>query len=180
MCSLVTSVFADPLAVGAQAPRVTGTDHTGKEVVLEKLYKRGLVLVFFYPKAHTGGCTKEVCGLQENFDEFKRIGLNIVGVSMDKTEDQLSFVAKHGLQFPLLADPEGKIVKAFGVPEMKPGFAKRQSFLMVDGKVVWADLDVKPEQHAAAVRAALEPIINPPSRANAAEAAKPAEAPAAK
>jgi thioredoxin-dependent peroxiredoxin len=157
--SLTCTLFADPLEVGAQAPRLVGTTHLGKELNLETLYKRGLVLVFFYPKAHTGGCTKEVCGIRDNWDVLRKIGLEVVGVSMDKVEDQASFVTEQRLAFPLLADPEGKIVQAFGVPEMKPGIPKRQSFLMKDGKVVWRDLEVKPEAHVAAVKEAIAAAI---------------------
>ncbi len=159
LITLSLNVIADPLAVGTQAPRLTGTDQEGKEVSLDTIYKRGLVLVFFYPKAHTGGCTKEVCGLRDNFADLKKTGLQIIGVSMDKVEDQKSFVDQQKLPFTLLADTEGKIVKAFGVPEMKPGFPKRQSFLVLDGKIVWRDLEVKPEQHVDTVKAAIEAAL---------------------
>jgi peroxiredoxin Q/BCP len=159
IATLTFNVLADPIAVGAIAPRVAGTDQDGKEVKLEALYKRGIVLVFFYPKANTGGCTKEVCGIRDNFDELKKTGLQIVGVSMDKVEAQKSFVDKQNLKFSLLADPEGLIVKAFGVPEIKPGLAKRQSFLVLDGRVVWRDLDVNPETHADAVKAAVAKAV---------------------
>jgi peroxiredoxin Q/BCP len=153
--TLAFNLYAEPLAVGAAAPVAVAKDHDGKEVKLASLYEQGMLLVFFYPKAHTGGCTKEVCSMRDHLEDFKKLGVNVIGVSMDKVEDQKSFVDKQNLNFSLIADTEGAIVKGFGVPEMKPGIPKRQSFLVKDGKVVWRDLDVKPEQHVAVVQAAL-------------------------
>lgn len=152
------SVHADPLAVGADAPKLTATDHNGKAVKLEDVYKKGPTLVFFYPKANTGGCTKEVCGLRDKAEDLSKLNLQILGVSMDKVEDQKSFVDKQSLKFQLLADPKGEIVKAFGVPQKLPGFASRQSFIVKDGKIAWVDTNVKPDEHAGKVQAALEAL----------------------
>ena len=164
LCSLValaltTHLRAEPLAVGAEAPKVSSVDHTGKAVKLEDVYKKGPTLIFFYPKAHTGGCTKEVCGMRDSFADLNKLGLQVLGVSMDKEADQKSFVEKQNLNFPLLADTKGDVVKAFGVPEMKPGIPTRQSFLVKDGKILWRDLAVKPDAHAENVKKALEEAL---------------------
>lgn len=147
-------LMADPLAVGAEAPKVEAKDQNGKNVKLEDLYKKGLTLVYFYPKADTPGCTKEACGLRDSTKELKKLKLQVVGVSMDKVEDQKKFEEKYQLNFTLLADTEGAVVKGFGVPELKPGIPKRQSFLVKDGKIVWRDLEVKADKHAESVKTA--------------------------
>lgn len=147
-------LMADPLAVGAEAPKVEAKDQNGKNVKLEDLYKKGLTLVYFYPKADTPGCTKEACGLRDSTEELKKLKLQVVGVSMDKVEDQKKFEEKYQLNFTLLADTEGAVVKGFGVPELKPGIPKRQSFLVKDGKIVWRDLEVKADKHAESVKTA--------------------------
>lgn len=154
-----TPLQAEPLAVGAAAPAAAVTDHTGKEVQLQEVYAKGPTLVFFYPKAHTPGCTKEVCSMRDNLADLQKLGLQVFGVSMDAVADQKSFVEKQTLNFPLLADTKGAVVKAFGVPEIKPGIPSRQSFLIVGGKIVWRDLQVNPDAHSANVKKALEEAL---------------------
>jgi thioredoxin-dependent peroxiredoxin len=153
---------AEPLAIGASVPSVTAVDHTGKEVKLDEVFKKGPTLVFFYPKAHTGGCTKQVCGMRDNLTELTTAGLQVIGVSMDQAADQKSFVEKQNLNFPLLADTKGEVVKAFGVPEIKAGLPSRQSFIVKEGKVVWRDLAVKPTEHAASIKQALAEVLKKP------------------
>jgi peroxiredoxin Q/BCP len=165
--SCASTALAEPLAVGAEAPKAEVKDQDGKAVNLETLYKKGLTLVFFYPKASTSGCTIEVCGMRDTYDALTKQGVSIVGVSMDNEADQKKFHSEHKLQFPLLADTEGKIVKGFGVPELKPGIPSRQSFLIKDGKVVWRDTQVSPKAHADSIKKAV-------SDAGATEAGKPA------
>lgn len=129
--------------VGADAPRVAAPDHTGTEVNLGALYEKGPVLVYFYPKADTPGCTAQACNLRDNFDDLKKAGIAVVGVSMDSVKDQAAFQQNYQLPFTLLADKEGAVVKAFGVPATA-GFAKRQAYLVVGGKIVWRDLAATP------------------------------------
>jgi peroxiredoxin Q/BCP len=83
--------------------------------------------------------------------------LQILGVSGDKSASQKSFKDKYHLPFVLVADSDGKVAKAFGVPTIF-GIAKRQSFLVKDGKIVWRDLDVSPKTHVAEVRKAMESL----------------------
>ena len=124
--------------VGALAPPITGTDQDGKEWKLADAAGKSIVLLYFYPKDDTPGCTKEACGLRDRMDELKKDGVEVVGVSFDSAESHQKFIAKHNLNFRLLADPDGKIVDAYGVRRAAGlKFAKRVSFLVgTDGKIV--------------------------------------------
>jgi peroxiredoxin Q/BCP len=148
---LLTPGHAEPLAQGAKAPTDEVLDQDGKPFDLAATYKKGLTLVYFYPKADTPGCTKQACSLRDEYADITKAGIQIIGVSMDKPEAQKAFKEKYKLPFPLLADHEGKIVNGFGVPMMRIGFSKRQSFLVKDGLIVWSDPDVSPATHTAKV-----------------------------
>ncbi len=139
---------ADPLEVGADAPKVKTTDQNGKEVDLGKELAEGTSLVYFYPKADTPGCTKQACNLRDEFEAVKEAGIKVFGVSADTEEDQKKFAEKYDLPFTLLADKKGEVIKAFGVPTRGPGFASRQSFLVRDGKIIWRDLKATPTTQA--------------------------------
>lgn len=149
---LLTSSQAEPLAKGAKAPVDAVVDQDGKPFDLAAAYKKGLTLVYFYPKADTPGCTKQACSLRDENEAITKAGIQILGISMDTPEAQKAFKEKYKLPFTLLADPEGKIVTGFGVPTMRlGGFSKRQSFLVKDGLVIWSDPDVSPATHTAKV-----------------------------
>jgi peroxiredoxin Q/BCP len=141
--------------IGAEAPELSAVSDDGKTVNFSDYYKKGVTLVYFYPKADTPGCTAEACSLRDNFDALQARGLQIIGVSEDKADAQKSFKDKFHLPFVLIADSDGKVAKAFGVPTML-GFAKRQSFLVKDGKVVWRELNVSPKTHVDEVTKALD------------------------
>lgn len=133
---------ADEIAVGAKAPAMTVTTDTGESLNLASVYAKGPTLIFFYPKAGTPGCTAQACNLRDNFSVLEGLGMQVLGVSADNVESQAKFRGKHELPFPLVADTEKELVKAFGVPAML--FVKRQSFLVVDGKIAWRDLSANP------------------------------------
>ena len=145
---------ASALPVGAKAPTPAAVDQDGHTLSFADLYAKGPTLVYFYPKAGTPGCTAEACSLRDSIGELSREGLQIVGVSLDKTESQKAFQDKYQLPFPLVSDTDGTVAKAFEVPVLM-GFAKRQSFLVKDGVIVWADLSASTNKHAADVRKAL-------------------------
>ena len=147
--------FAKGLEVGDAAPTVTAADQDGKPLVFNDVYQKGITLVYFYPKADTSGCTAEACSLRDNYDDLRAKGLSVIGVSEDKADAQKKFQDKYKLPFPLIADHDGAVAKAFGVPTML-GFAKRQSFLVKDGKIVWRDLNASTKNQAADVRKAME------------------------
>ena len=142
------------LPVGAKAPSPAAVDQDGTPLSLADLYAHGPVLVYFYPKADTPGCTAQACSLRDSFTELSREGLQVVGVSLDKSASQRAFKDKYKLPFPLIADTEGVVAKAFEVPTLG-GFAKRQAFLIKDGVVAWADLSASTSKQAEDVRKAL-------------------------
>jgi peroxiredoxin Q/BCP len=142
---------AVPLALGATAPAISGANQDGKTVDLGALYKTGYVLVYFYPKAGTPGCTAEACSLRDAFADLSKEKLTVVGVSHDSVDAQKKFADAQKLPFDLLADTKGEIYAAFGVP----GAMNRQSFLMKDGKVVWRELKASTKDQADDVKKAL-------------------------
>lgn len=152
---------ADALAVGDEAPKVAALNQDGVEVDLAALYAKGPVLVYFYPKADTPGCTAQACSLRDAFPDFTGGGVEIIGVSGDSVEGQKKFAEKHKLPFTLLSDPDSVVAKAFGVPTLM-GIPKRQSFLVNDGKIAWIVESAKTGEHAAEVRAALEALPKKP------------------
>ena len=146
-----------PLAVGAAAPAPTAKDQDGKAVNFKDVYAKGTTLVYFYPKADTPGCTKQGCSLRDNWDALKAKGVQVLGVSGDKPEKQKAFRDKFTFPFPLIADDDHAVAKAFGVQSMMPGIFKRTSFLVKGGKIVWNMTDkTTTETHAADVLKVVE------------------------
>ena len=142
------------LSVGDEAPRLVARDQNGAQVDLAAVYAKGPTLVYFYPKADTPGCTAQACSLRDAFPDFTGGGVQVVGVSGDSVEGQKKFAEKYNLPFTLLADSDGAVAKAFGVPAVM-GIAKRQSFIVVDGKIAVVIGSAKTGDHAAEVQAAL-------------------------
>ena len=152
--SLASGLFSaasapGPLAVGASMPDVAQRNQDGRMVSLSPV-DTGLVLVYFYPKSGTPACTKQACGLRDSFESLSGGGIRILGVSRDSVRAQKAFKEKHGLPFDLLADEDGTVVRAFGVPTTM-GFTKRQSFLFKDGTLVWRDLTASAGRQSADV-----------------------------
>ena len=122
-------------------------------------------VLFSHPKNFIPVCTTELGYTARLKPEFDKRGVKVLGLSVDRLEDHGSWAKDieetqgTALNFPLLADTKGDVVKAFGVPEMKPGIPTRQSFLVKDGKIVWRDLAVKPDAHAENVKKALEEAL---------------------
>ena len=148
---------AGALSVGDEAPRLAAQDQNGATVELAEVYAKGPTLVYFYPKADTPGCTAQACSLRDAFPDFSAQGVQILGVSADTVESQKKFAEKYNLPFVLLADAEGKVSQAFGVPTAM-GFAKRQSFIVKEGKIAWIVQSAKTGDHAAEVKAALQEL----------------------
>jgi len=105
------------LNVGDKAPQFSGTTTDGRRVALADFRGKALV-VFFYPKDNTRVCTKEACGFRDHAAEIAAMGGAVVGVSSDTVASHQRFVGRHNLNFPLLADTEGTIAKAFGVARL--------------------------------------------------------------
>lgn len=122
---------------GDAAPHVQGKDQDGKTWKLADHIGKHVVLLYFYPKDETPGCTKQACVLRDRMGDLKKQKVEVIGVSFDSSESHQKFIAKHNLNFPLLADTDGKIADAFGV-RREPGknMARRASFLIgLDGKI---------------------------------------------
>jgi peroxiredoxin Q/BCP len=147
----------EPLAVGAPAPDIKAVDQDGKEVNFKDVYAKGPTLVYFFPKADTPGCTKQGCSLRDAWTDLQGKNIQVLGVSGDKPESQKKFSEKYKFPFTLIADNDSKVADAFGVPHLGP-IAKRQSFLIKDGKVVWNMLGASTETHAADVLKAYDAL----------------------
>ncbi len=102
------------LKIGEKAPDFSATNQWGETIRLSD-YKGKKIVLFFYPKASTPGCTAEVCNLQENIEKFKKENYQLIGVSADSVEKQLKFSDKNNVEYPLLADVDKKIIEAYGV-----------------------------------------------------------------
>lgn len=129
------SVTAQGLELGASAPALTVTDDAGQSMDFGAELAKGTTVVFFYPMANTPGCTKQACSLGAGFLELRQRGVKVFGVSGDGVESQHKFREKYSLPFPLIADKDLRLNKAFG----KKRFA-RQAYIFKDGKLVWRDL----------------------------------------
>ena len=146
-----------PLKVGEKVSSFTVNDHLGNPHSLED-YTGSKVVVFFYPKASTPGCTAEACDLRDHYKELKDAGYVLLGVSADTEKKQKAFVYKFDFPFPLLADTEKKIIEAFGVWGPKKFMGKeyegihRMTFILDESGVVERVIDkVKTKEHAAQI-----------------------------
>lgn len=110
--------------VGDKAPEVLGVDENGKEVKLSDYAGRKLVL-YFYPKDNTSGCTAEACSLRDNIDALRAKGYAVVGVSSDSEASHRRFIEKHGLPFTLIADTDHKLQEAMGVWAEKSMYGRK-------------------------------------------------------
>ncbi|WMI67220.1 thioredoxin-dependent thiol peroxidase [Mangrovimonas sp. YM274] len=102
------------LKIGDKAPDFTAKDEQGNTVTLSD-YKGKKLVLFFYPKASTPGCTAEACNLSENYERFKALGYDILGVSADSEKRQSNFKNKYDFPYPLLADEDKQVINAYGV-----------------------------------------------------------------
>lgn len=136
-----------------QAPNFNLPDENGNIHKLED-YKGKWLILYFYPKDDTPGCTKEACNFRDSSDEYKKLGVSILGVSKDNVKSHKKFAEKHKLNFPLLADEDGKIIEAYGAWGEKSMFGKkymgilRNTYLInPKGEIQKEYKGVKPELH---------------------------------
>jgi peroxiredoxin Q/BCP len=153
------ALAADLASIGAAAPNFTLPSQEGTQVSLSN-YKGHWVVLYFYPKDQTSGCTLEAHNFQRDLAKYKALHAVVLGVSLDTVESHKAFCAKDSLTFKLLADPDHKVVDAYGVPVRSYGdmhYAERTTFLISpDGKVV-KEWDVKDiPSHSADVLAAIQ------------------------
>ena len=151
-----TNIFAAMPKAGDPAPSFEGQDQDGKTVKLADFAGKKIVLLYFYPKDFTGGCTKEACGFRDRLGELQTNNVAVIGVSFDSAESHKKFAAEYQLNFTLLADTEGKIIAAYDtkMPLMK--MSKRVSFLIgTDGKILHVTDAMNPQTHFDEMQAAI-------------------------
>jgi thioredoxin-dependent peroxiredoxin len=146
------------LPAGAEAPDFTGAVADGPPLTLSSLRGRP-VLLYFYPKANSFGCSIEARGFSEHYAEFRAAGITVVGVSVDSIESQQRFAEKCTIPFPLIADRDGSIAKRYGVLGLF-GLAKRVTFFIgPDGRIAEVVSGLSPGPH---LRRALERVHSLP------------------
>ena len=145
------------LEVGDQVPEFTAKDQDGRDISLSDYQGKKLV-VFFYPKANTPGCTAEACNLRDNYAELKASGYELLGVSADSQKKQANFRDKFEFPFPLLADEDHNVINTFGVWGPKKFMGReydgihRKTFIIDEQGVVSRVIDkVKTKDHAAQI-----------------------------
>lgn len=148
------------LLVGDAAPDFELVDQHKKTHRLAD-YSGKWVVLYFYPKDDTPGCTTEACSFRDDIFRLHELGAEVLGVSLDSVESHAKFAEKHGLPFSLLADAEADVTRSYGcLTSMGPlKFAKRHTFIIdPEGKLAKIYRDVKPQQHTAEVIADIEQL----------------------
>ncbi len=150
------------LKEGDPAPQFTAKDQDGNSISLSD-YQGKKLLIYFYPKANTPGCTAESCNLRDNYRKFLDDGFEIIGVSADSEKAQTNFKNKYDLPFPLIADTEKEVIKAFGVWGTKKMYGKeyegihRLSFIISpEGNIEKIFKKVKTKEHTEQIFKAYE------------------------
>lgn len=156
--------MGDWIEVGKKAPAFTLKSGEGKSVKLSDFAGKPVVL-YFYPKDDTPGCTKEACGFRDASAPLKKLGAVVLGVSADDVASHAKFTAKYSLNFPLLADVDRKVAEKYGVWREKNMYGKKvmgiqRSTYLIDasGKVAKVWTRVKPDEHPAQVLEALKEL----------------------
>ena len=149
------------LEAGMKAPQFTLTDAKGNDVALSGFLGKKVVL-YFYPKDNTPGCTRQACAFAGAYDAFRERGVEVIGISRDSVASHAKFAEKYGLPFILLSDPERVAIEAYGVWQEKKQYGKvsmgvvRTTFLIDEqGMIAKVMPKVKPDTNAAEILAAL-------------------------
>ena len=161
--------FSTDAIIGDQSTPVRLSDYTGRKVVL-----------YFYPKDNTPGCTKEACSFRDGYNDLQRWGIVLLGCSIDSADSHRAFARKYSLPFPLLLDPDHKIAKAYGADNGIPilGLDRRVTYVIGDdGRILKVYPNVDPASHARQIVSDLG-ADKPPPTPVATPSASPAAAPA--
>ena len=152
------------LSAGDKAPDFTLPDQDGKEHTLSN-YKGSPVVLYFYPKDQTSGCTKEACAFRDDYSAYQKAGVTILGVSPDSPKSHTNFIAKHDLPFTLLADTEREVLKLYGAWGLKKMYGReyegvlRTTYLIgADGRIAKVYEKVKPAAHSEEILADLKEL----------------------
>ncbi len=146
---------SSPIGVGAPAPDFTLSDQRGRKHTLSD-YRGRWVVLYFYPKDNTSGCTKEACAIRDDFPRFEKLRAEVLGVSADSVESHKKFSEKYALPFRLLSDEKKDVIKKYGVWQKKKMMGKeymgivRSSFLInPQGRIAKVYENVDPTVHSA-------------------------------
>ena len=147
---------SNTMTIGTKVPDLLGLNEKGEEIRLSQYAGKKLVL-YFYPKDSTSGCTTEACNLRDNYAALRRAGYEVVGVSVDSAASHQKFIAKHELPFPLIADTEKTLVETFGVWGEKSMYGRkymgtfRTTFIINEEGIVeriFQPKNIKVKEHA--------------------------------
>lgn len=147
------------MQVGDKAPEVLGINEKGEEIRLSD-YKGKKIVLYFYPKDMTSGCTAQACNLRDNYSELRKAGYEAIGVSVDNEKSHQKFIEKNNLPFPLIADTDKKLVEQFGVWGEKSMYGRkymgtfRTTFIINEEGVIERIItpkEVKTKDHAAQI-----------------------------
>lgn len=145
--------------IGDKAPEVLGINESGEEIRLSD-YRGKKVVLYFYPKDSTSGCTAQACNLRDNYDDLRKAGYEVIGVSVDDEKSHRKFIEKNSLPFTLIADTDKKLVEQFGVWGEKSMYGRkymgtfRTTFILNEEGVVERIIspkEVKTKDHAAQI-----------------------------
>lgn len=148
------------MSVGDKAPEVLGLNEKGEEILLSQ-YRGKKVVLYFYPKDNTSGCTAEACSLRDQYADLKEAGVEVIGVSVDSAASHQKFIAKHELPFTLIADTEKTLVEAMGVWGEKSMYGRkymgtfRTTFIINEEGVIehiFLPKQIKTKTHADQIR----------------------------
>ena len=152
----LTSFGAGLPKVGDGAPDFSAMASDGTTVHLKDYIGKSNIVLYFYPKDDTPGCTTEACSIRDNFDAFKGLNATVFGVSFDSVDSHKSFIAKYKLPFVLLADTDKAVAKLYGVADDSSKVAHRVTFVIDKaGKIAFVNPKVTPATHAAELRGVL-------------------------
>ena len=148
---------------GDTAPDFTlsGVDGDGEEVTVTLSELDGPVVLYFYPKDDTPGCTTQACGIRDEWSTLRKLDARVFGISPDDIASHRKFSEKYDLPFTILSDPDGEVADAYGVWKQKKMFGntfmgvERSTFIIEDGRITHAFRKVKPKKHADQVLDAL-------------------------
>lgn len=125
-----------PLPVGSQAPDFTIPDHNKKSVSLDSLLKNGPLVLFFYPRDHSAGCTRQACSFRDNYQFLLQRGVSVAGISKDSADKHTSFIERYNLSYPLLVDHKGVVHQQYGCLGLFGTIPRRVTYLIDPDKTI--------------------------------------------
>ena len=156
LCTSMLLTHAATPKAGDKAPDFAAEDQDGKTVKLSDFAGKQAVLLYFYPKDQTPGCTKEACGFRDRLEDLKKQDVAVLGVSRDDAASHKKFIAKENLNFPLLADTNGKLTELYGAGMEGRNMSRRVSFLIdKNGKIVHVTDAPSADKHLAEMKDAV-------------------------